>query len=95
MAKDKDRFLEQLQRRQEATAAPSTTAEKPVEQMSSEELDEALDRARRDLLDARHAELRERELARMQKPASGEGAGPRSLSDVLRNKQRDKRRTWR
>jgi hypothetical protein len=48
MAKAKDHFLKQLKRRQEAaTSSPSTIAEKPLEQMSGEELDEALDRARR------------------------------------------------
>jgi hypothetical protein len=88
-------FIEQLTRRQQAGALrPPPTTEKPVEQMSGEELDEALNRARQDLLDARHTELRERELARIQKPAGGAEAGPRTLSDVLREKQRDKRRTW-
>jgi hypothetical protein len=95
VARKNNNFLEQLQRRREQDASPgATTTEKSPQEMSSEELDEALTRARQDLLDAQHAELRERELARVQKPA-GEEAGPRSLSDVLRDKQRDKRRTWR
>ena len=102
MARKNNNFLEQLQRRREQDATlgspgEATTTEKPVEQMSGEELEEALSRARRDLLDAQHSELRERELARLQKPASfaGDSAATRTLSDVLREKQRDKRKTWR
>ena len=105
MARKNNNFLEQLQRRREQDATlgspgEATTTEKPVEQMSGEELEEALSRARRELLDAQHSELRERELARIQKPTGGEVAKlasgtTRTLSDVLREKQRDKRKTWR
>jgi hypothetical protein len=95
--KSKDAFLEGLKRRRERAASgasgEATTPEKPPEQMSGEELDVALLAAQRDLLDLRHQELRERELARIQKP-TGEGAGQRTLADVLREKQRGKRRPW-
>jgi hypothetical protein len=64
--------------------------------MSDEELGEALTQARRDLLDARHAELRERELARVQgKGTAVPSSSTETLADRLREIQRGKRRTWR
>lgn len=89
----KNNFLEQLQRRREQATTPvsTTTPEKPPEQMTAEELDVALVSAQRDLLDARHQELRERELARIQQP-TGEGSGPRTLADVLREAKQNTRR---
>jgi hypothetical protein len=104
MAKKKDAFLEGLKRRQQQAGrsqpVSTSTTEKPIEQMTGEELDEALTAAQRELLDARHAELRERELARIQGTGSGTGvpsptSGTSSLADMLREKQRGKRRTWR
>jgi hypothetical protein len=53
------RFLEQLKKRRETgTPAPEQGDVKPVEQMSPEELDEAITEASRELLDARRRELR-------------------------------------
>jgi hypothetical protein len=88
-------FIEQLKKRREATErlAPEQAPTKPTEQMADDELEEALNKARRDLLDAQHAELREREIARVSAPSTPEPAP--SLADVLREKQRPKRRTWR
>jgi len=92
-------YLEQLKKRQEAAqeSVPEEEQAKPTEEMSDEELEEAITATRRQLLDAQHAELREREITRVT------GAGEASLSpatdttlqDVLREKQRTKRRTWR
>jgi hypothetical protein len=62
--------------------------------MSDEQLEEALNQVRRELLDAQHALVRAIELERVQ----GKGAAdsrPETLADVLREKQRGKRRTWR
>lgn len=92
-------FLEQIKRAREAAEKPSEATEreptKPTEQMTDDEIEEALNKARRDLLDLQHQELREREIAR----ASGAGTSPPdsapTLQDTLREKQRGKRRTWR
>jgi hypothetical protein len=85
-----DRFLERLkQRKQQATAQGHRPApeQKPIEEMADAELDEALGQAKRELLDAQHEALRERELAR----ARGGGVSSPStrtskpmLADVLR-----------
>jgi DNA-directed RNA polymerase specialized sigma24 family protein len=61
----RNNFLDQIRKRQEATKEPEPTEAKPTEQMTDDELQQALDKARRDLLDAQHAELREREIARV------------------------------
>jgi hypothetical protein len=91
-----NRFLEQLQRRQEAAQRGQTASEqKPIAELTDEELDAALAQAKRDLLDAQHAELRRRELERVS-GATGErtASGARGqLADVLREKQRGKRST--
>jgi glutamyl-tRNA reductase len=90
-------FLEQLKKRQEAVEKPSEATEqeqaKTTDQMTDAELEEAITTTRRQLLDAQHAELREREIARVS-GSSGTDPEP-SLADVLRQKQRGKRRTWR
>jgi hypothetical protein len=88
-------FLEQIKRAREAAERPTPEQEqtKPTEQMSGEELEQAITEARRELLDAQHAELREREIARVSGTTAPEPAP--SLADVLRAKQRGKRRTWR
>jgi hypothetical protein len=98
VAGKRSRFLEQIQRAREAAQASAVTetTSKPTEELSDAELEEALTAARRNLLDAQHAELREREIARV----SGAGkesasATKTTLQDVLREKQRGKRRTWR
>lgn len=56
-------FLARLKRAQEAKREP--VREIAPEQMSGEELEDAITAARRELLDAQHAELREREKARV------------------------------
>jgi DNA-directed RNA polymerase specialized sigma24 family protein len=93
----RNNFLDQIRRAREAAEKPSEATEretKPIEQMSGEELDEALNQARRDLLDAQHAELREREIARVSS-APPQPQRATTLQDVLRDKQRGKRATWR
>jgi hypothetical protein len=88
-------FLEQIKRAREAAqaSAPEQAPTKPTEQMADDEIQEALNKARRDLLDAQHQELREREIARAS--ASGSPAPDTTLADVLRQRQTKKRRTWR
>jgi hypothetical protein len=91
-------FLEQIKRAREAAGpAPEHGQAKPTEQMSDPELEEAITTARRDLLDAQHAELREREVSRVP-GGSGDLAEPSrasGLAEVLGNLQRQKRRNWR
>jgi hypothetical protein len=85
-------FIEQIRKRQEAAKEPPPTEAKPIEQMTDDEVVEALNQARRDLLDLQHQELREREIARVS-PAPPQQAT--TLQDVLRERQSAKRRTWR
>jgi hypothetical protein len=90
-------FIEQLRKRQEAAEKPAPEPEtKPTGQMTDAELEEAITAARRLLLDAQHAELREREIARV---SGGGEATERSrasgLAEVLGNLQKRKRRSWR
>jgi len=86
-------FLAQLKKRQEAVEKPEQEQAKSTEQMSDAELEEAITATRRQLLDAQHQELREREIARVSGSPSPESEP--SLADVLRERQRGKRRTWR
>jgi hypothetical protein len=55
--------------------------------MSDAELDESLRKARRDLLDVRHEELREREKARVA-PEGSERTKPQSLSRIFNKNNR-------
>jgi hypothetical protein len=88
-------FIEQLRKRQEAVDKPAFEPEaKPTEEMTDEELEDAIATNRRKLLDAQHAELRERELSRVT-PAEQPQASRASLAGILREKQAGKRRTWR
>jgi hypothetical protein len=64
MARRKNNFLEQLERRRQEAAAPAP-AEKPVSEMSEEELDAEEARLRGEL-----RALKERELAEMREEAS-------------------------
>jgi hypothetical protein len=85
--------LEKIQRAREAAEKPVPEAtEKPTEAMTDAELEEAITEARRALLVAQHAELREREIARV---SPGESSPEASLADVLGSLQKHKRRTWR
>jgi hypothetical protein len=91
-------FIEQIKKRQQAAENPAPEPEqaKPTEAMTDAELEDAITATRRQLLDAQHQELREREIARVQGPSlSDAGEERRTLGDVLREKQRGKRRTWR
>jgi hypothetical protein len=95
----RNNFLEQIKRARDAAEKPNEATEretKPTEQMTDDEIQEALNKARRDLLDLQHQEIRERELAKVQGPSSPESDdGRRTLSDMLRERQITKRRTWR
>jgi hypothetical protein len=92
----RNNFLEQIQRARAAAEAPEPEATaKPTEQMTDDELEEAITASKRELLDAQHAELRERELARVSQSESSQAPAEASLAGVLREKQRKKRRTWR
>lgn len=91
-------FLEQIKRAREATDRPASEQEqpKPTEQMTDDELEEAIMASRRQLLDAQHAELREREISRVS--GAGEAAErprPSGLAEVLGGLQKKKRRSWR
>jgi len=69
----RNNFLEQLKRAHEAKREPRPRPrEVAPEQMSDEELADAITAARRELLDAQRAELREQEKARV----SGEARSP-------------------
>jgi hypothetical protein len=88
--------LEKIQKAREAAEKPVPEAtEKPTEAMTDAELEEAITTARRALLDAQHAELREREIARVSPGDSSATPEGVRLADLLREKQRGKRRTWR
>ena len=97
-------FLEQIKRAREAADSsrvrPEEKTSKPTEQMTGEELEEAITTARRKLLDAQHAELRERELSRVagalaEQPQAELSGAKLTLAGILREKQAGKRRTWR
>ena len=77
MKSRRDAFLAQLKRAQEAKREPrprpgAKLDVRAPEQMSGEELADAITAARRELLDAQRAELREQEKARV----SGEARSP-------------------
>jgi hypothetical protein len=55
--------------------------------MSDQELERALGKARRDLLDARHEELREREKARVAPEGSGR-TERRNLGEIFNSNRR-------
>jgi hypothetical protein len=92
-------FLEKIQAAAKSGEASEATAadpgEKPAspEAMTDEELEAAITTARRDLLDAQHQELREREVSRVAKAPEAPRAS--RLAEVLGGLQTHKRRTWR
>jgi hypothetical protein len=89
-------FIENLRRKREAASATPEAPEKPAEQMSDAELEEAITASRRQLLDLQHQELREREIARVTGAAEAtEQPQASGLAEVLRGLQKQKRRTWR
>jgi hypothetical protein len=89
-------FIEQIKKRREAAENPAPEPEtKPTDEMTDTELEDAITAARRQLLDAQHRELREREIARVQGATPPPDGERRTLAGVLHEKQRGKRRTWR
>ena len=60
---------------------------KPTSEMTDAELEESLQKARRELLDVRHEELREREKARVGAEDGGR-ATHRPLSEIFKNSKR-------
>jgi hypothetical protein len=60
---------------------------KPASDMTDAELDESLQKARRDLLDLRHEELREREKAR-HAPEDAGRTKPRNLNSIFNSNRR-------
>jgi hypothetical protein len=58
---------------------------KPASEMSDLELEESLQKARRELLDVRHEELREREKARVA-PEGSERTERRPLGEIFKKK---------
>jgi hypothetical protein len=77
-------FIKQIERARAATQ-PTRPAEKPVEQMTQAELDEALIEARREALAANRAVA----------AVAAEQTRPPTLAAVLADLQRRKRRTRR
>jgi len=92
-------FLEQIKKAREAAQTPEPEAteapDKPIEEMTDGELEEAETAARRRLLDLQHQEVRERELARVAGAEEATGRRASGLAGILGEKQRKKRRTWR
>lgn len=95
MKQRRNDFLGQLRRAQEAKREP--VREIAPERMSGEELEDAITAARRELLDAQHAELREREKARVSGErfpgGTPEARGPREPGRQFIPQQRAKH--WR
>ncbi len=58
---------------------------KPVSSMTDQEIEEGLQKARRELLDIRHEELREREKARVA-PEDGGRTQRRNLGSIFKKK---------
>jgi hypothetical protein len=94
----RNNFLEQLERRRSQEQASQAETEAPkrssVEEMTDEELDAALGQAKRDLLDARHEELKEVLTSKVESeaPVDKGGASSASLAAVLGNLKRASRR---
>ncbi len=79
--KSKSRFLESLERSRAAATQPARPTEKPLEEMSSTELDAALIEARREAVAANRAVA-----------AAAEYTRPPTLAGVLADLKRSKRR---
>ncbi len=78
-------FLAQIERARAATQ-PTRAAEKPTEQMTSTELDEALRLARVEAIEANRA---------VAEAATAERTRPATLAATLAELQRGKRKSWR
>jgi ribosomal protein L29 len=74
----KDPGLEAWRQRLEAAESSEKPPEKPIEDMSDEELDAAITEAKRELIEAQRAELR----TRKQEPESEEGR--RSFAEFIK-----------
>ena len=93
----RNNFLEQIKKARAAAEKPVLEATeheqaKPTEQLTDDELEEAITASKRELLDLQHQELREREIARV---SPSESSPEASLAGRLQELQRGKRRTWR
>ncbi len=92
-------FLEKIQAAAEAAKSSESGVEaetateapdKPIEEMSAEELEAAETALRRELLDLQHREVRERELARVAGAEEATGRPP-GLREVLGGLQKHKK----
>jgi ethanolamine utilization microcompartment shell protein EutL len=80
-------FLKQIERARAAATQPARPAEKPAEQMTSTELDEAMRLAKVEVVEANRA---------LAQAAADERTRPATtLSQVLGGLQKSKRRSWR
>ena len=93
--KPKNNFLEQIRRSREAARTPTETTggEKPLEQMSADELTEARKEIEMDLIRAKSAEFNERFKARMLGETQGDPGGyPQGKPQLF---PKNKPRHWR
>jgi len=72
-------------RKRNTPAQPEEPRPKPATELTDSELEESLRQARRELLDVRHEELRERERARVA-PEDGGRTQRRPLSEIFKKK---------
>ncbi len=84
MAVKKSRFLESIERARAAASQPARPEEKPAEQMTSTELDEAMRAAKVEVVEANRA-LAQAVVTERTRPAT-------SLSQVLGDLKRTRRR---
>jgi hypothetical protein len=80
------KFLESIERARAAATQPARPEEKPVGEMSSAELDVALEEARREAIAANRA---------VAEAATAERTRPATLAATLAELQRGKRKSWR
>jgi len=78
-------------RKRNTPAQPEEPRPKPATELTDSELEESLRQARRELLDVRHEELRERERARVAPEDGGRTQRRKNLGEVFgKNKRRFK-----
>ena len=82
----KSRFLEQIERARAAASQPARPEEKPAEQMTSTELDEAMRLAKLEVVEANRA---------LAAAVADERTRPATLGAVLSDLKRSRRRNWR
>jgi hypothetical protein len=83
--RSKAKFLESLERGREASTQRARPAEKPVEEMTGDELDEQMRLAKVEVVEANRAVV----------AAAAEYTRPPTLAAKFRELQRGKRKTWR